>query len=220
MATEIKPKIIRKKSIKPKVAEISAPVNKHLMKINKLSKLGFLPALAINIVNKSEYPIIENIENVGKFLDKHCLMYFDIPTLEAQDIVFPETSKDFLPLFFTLNKKYATKFVNQDGMVGANRYRSLGEIYLTFKFYYAKITWKLFLKTFFSAMSEEAKVGLTQDSLLLISNKYLSSLVCGAVNRRIFTIRKYSGRSLSYIHGQNSKDEFGFKLQDYLDYIQ
>ena len=217
----------RKKIIKPLPKEaVPKIVHKHLKKVSRLNKLEFLPFLSINTDNKDVFPKFDTVADVGEFLDKHAMMYFDIPTKDcegANAVEFPETSRDFLDLFFILQKRYQTKVVNQDITVGSNKYRSLGEIYLTFKFYYSKITWKLFLRTFFEKFDEETLVKIAASeasSSINIPSTALASLKCGMIKRRVFSIKALTGRVLGTCSDMNKPDEFGFTLKDYLDYCK
>lgn len=217
----------RKKIIKPLPKEaVPKIVHKHLKKVSRLNKLEFLPFLSINIDNKDVFPKFDTVADVGEFLDKHAMMYFDIPTQDcagANAIEFPETSRDFVDLFFILQKKYQTKVVNQDITVGSNKYRSLGEIYLTFKFYYSKITWKLFLRTLFEKFDEDtlAKIVASENtSLINMPSTALATLKCSTIKRRVFSIKALSGRALGTCSEMNKPDEFGFTLKDYLDYCK
>lgn len=228
MLTEAK-KVTRKKTLKPKSVEVSAtPTNKHLKKIANLSKLGFLPCLDLDLRNKDERltTTFNSVADIGKYLDKHALMYFDIPKTVTVD--FPESSKDFVDLFFTLNTKYNPIYANQDKAVPLNRYRSLGEIYLTFKFYYSKMTWKMFLTTLLSKIEPRVIDFFTDvddidevkdETLHNNSRNSLGTTLCGVIDRRTFSIAAHSGRNLNYVTSFYEKDEFGFTLKDYLDYI-
>ena len=217
----------RKKIIKPLPKEaVPKIVHKHLKKVSRLNKLEFLPFLSINTDNKDVFPKFDTVADVGEFLDKHAMMYFDIPTQDcegANAIEFPETSRDFVDLFFILQKRYKTKVVNQDITVGRDKYRSLGEIYLTFKFYYSKITWKLFLRTFFEKFDEETLVkiaALEGSSSINMPSTALASLKCGTIKRRVFSIKSLTGRLLGTCSDMDKLDEFGFTLKDYLDYCK
>ncbi len=221
MATEVT-KTTRKKPVSAKKTATVTPkiTNKHLKKIAGLSKLGFLPKFNLDITNKENYPTFNSIKEVGEFLDKHALLYFDINPQDEKSLnSFPETSKDFVNIFFILNTKYRSLIVNQDGVIPENKYRSLGEIYLTFKFYYSKITWKLFLKTFLNSFDEEFITSLATCPGHQSSPGTLSTLICGAINRRVFHIRSISGRMMSSCSCFKDKDEFGFTLKDYYDYV-
>jgi hypothetical protein len=218
----------RKKIIKPLPKEaVPKIVNKHLKKVARLGKLEFLPFLSINTDNKDAFSKFNTVAEVGEFLDKHAMMYFDIPSQDcegANAIEFPETSREFLDLFFILQKRYQTKVVNQDITVGSNKYRSLGEIYLTFKFYYSKITWKLFLRTLFEKFSETTLASIaaskSADLIADVSPTDLSTLKCSTIKRRVFSIKAITGRALGTCSQMNSPDEFGFVLKDYLDYCK
>lgn len=227
MATEVVKKP-RKTTPKTQTAKVSVKiVNKHLKKVSRLDKLEFLPFLSINLANKDQFPKFTTVKEVGEFLDKHAMLYFNIPITDCENestMTFPETSKDFLDMFFILNKKYDTLVVNQDLVITKNRYRSLGEIYLTFKFYYSKITWKLFLRTFFEKFGEQAKDCIMADGGELSmdghSASYLSTLRCSTIQRRVFTINAISGRHLLGCTNMQNLDEFGFVLKDYLEYCK
>lgn len=221
MAEAIK-KITRRTTTKS-VAVIKE-TNKHRLKVAKLSKeegkTMFVHSLK-NIQFNSN-----SLKDLEKELNDCGIMYFDIPNTDT--IEFPKDSSEFFDLFWVLSKKYATFTKTKDGIkkvCDGNKYRSLGEIYLTYKFYYSKLTFSKFLKVFFSRLDEDIKQDLLSDDQNVIEcietknnpHACLSTLVCTTINRRVYSVKSISQRVMNRIDDADLKDEFGFYLKDYLN---
>lgn len=217
---EKQPKKTPAKRTQVAAVAISKDTNKHRVKLKKNLTLPKVPSFKVNLLNGKLK--IDSVLNLGEELDKYSLIYFDIP--EATTIDFPKTSSEFFPLFWELNVNYCSKDLNGNAVSHQNAYRSLGEIYLTFKFYYSKMTFKGFLNTFFSNIDPEIKEILLKgtfeqkDSTETIDNNRncLSSLICSTIDRRVYTVRNIAKRHLAQIEEATCEDEFGFTLEDYV----
>ena len=220
---EKQPKKTPAKKTQVAAVAMSKDTNKHRVKLKKNLTLPKVPTFGNSLIKN---PLnFNSVGDIGDELDKYSLIYFDIP--DTTTIDFPKTSSEFFGLFWELNKNYVSKDLNGHQVSHQNAYRSLAEIYLTFKFYYSKMSFNSFLKTFFNNIDSEIKeILLSEDDEKIdeietvnVNSNCLSSLVCGTIDRRVYTVKSIAKRHLSHIEEALIQDEFGFTLVDYIKFL-